>query len=43
MQEGLETMLMFEQSPDFLYRGMQSFEAAASELTDIRRSLRAGI
>lgn len=41
MTQGLETMLLFEQSPDFIYQGMQAFLAAAAELQDMRRTVKA--
>ncbi|GEM_PF-1998708 len=40
MREALETMLMFESSPDFLFQGLQAFSAAASEVVDIRKTLK---
>jgi len=41
MREGLEMMLMFAGSPELLYRGMQGFSAAASEMASLRQSVRA--
>ncbi|MDQ7824077.1 MAG: hypothetical protein RDV48_14850 [Candidatus Eremiobacteraeota bacterium] len=43
LRQSLETMLLFTQSPDFLYQGMQAFQAAAAELSDIRRAVRARV
>lgn len=40
MRQALETMLMFHQSPDFLYQGMQAFQAAVSEMSDLRQIAR---
>jgi ribosomal protein L40E len=42
MREALETMLMFESSPDFLFQGLQAFQAAAGDVVDIRKSLKGG-
>jgi len=43
MREALETMLMFESNPDFLFRGLQAFSAAAGDIVDIRRTLKGGL
>lgn len=39
MRQALQTMLLFKQTPELLYQGIQALQASASELSEIRRLL----